>query len=115
MAAGTATSVIGTLPCQGRSAERIRRYTITLQRSTHAPWIQNFPDHLDVRRHREAPRSGKPDGLSENGLSVNGIRKNGIQLNGIQLNGMSLTRLAFNGTQARTQLSGIPLESVGIR
>ena len=63
----------------------------------------------------EAPRSAKPDGLSENGLSVNGIRKNGIQLNGIQLNGMSLTRLAFNGTQARTQLSGIPLESVGIR
>ena len=53
----------------------------------------------------EALRSPEPKGISENGLSVNGFRKNG----------MSLNRLAFNGTQARTQLSGIALDRIGVR
>ena len=58
----------------------------------------------------EATPSPSRDGIRENGLSVNDLRKNGIQLNG-----MSLNRLAFNGTQVQAQLSGMPLDRVGIR
>ena len=46
-----------------------------------------------------------------------GLRKNGEDHNGIRKNGIQLNRLAFNGAKAdaQPQLSGIPLDRVGVR
>ena len=56
-------------------------------------------------------------GEAANGQDPNGWRLNGVSLNALGINGIQLNRLAFNGSRTDTppQLSGIPLDRIGLR